>query len=179
MAAVIRATSAGAHSRGGRAKLKVSTTAPRNPSTAQSTTVHRLAVVTMPIRHATIAIPQRTKGQARRSIRPETARSTKDAGSWPRLSAVSEPATRSARPASVRYPGRKALLQKYIRRELQRARTKSPCLNSNSKGPALGRAFAIFLLSSTASSLARDVPAHALLRASSQPSAGLPHHRSW
>ena len=59
-----------------------------------------------------MSAPQMMKGNARRSSRPATASSAKDAGTWPKLRAVSVALIRSGRPAAVRWPGRNALQEK-------------------------------------------------------------------
>ena len=63
-------------------------------------------------RHSRINPPQTINGQARRTNRSAVASSANDAGSWPKLSAVSAALIKSGRPASVRWPGRKVLLAK-------------------------------------------------------------------
>src|SRR5215470_2865156 len=114
IAADKRATSDGAVNSAGSAKPSVITKAPRKPSRPANSTVHALAVVAIPATQASMSAPQRMNGQARRSSELATASSTNEAGSWPKLSAVSALPIKSARPAPVRWPGRKALLQKYM-----------------------------------------------------------------
>jgi hypothetical protein len=108
----MRAISEGLLSSAGSAKPKVITKAPRKPSIPAKKTVHRFAVTAMPTTHNSISAPQTMKGQARRSSLSAIASKANDAGSWPKLSAVSAAPIRSGRPASVRWPGRKPLLQK-------------------------------------------------------------------
>src|SRR5262245_54866544 len=113
IAADIRATSDCAPSSAGSANPSVSTNAPRNPSAAANTMVQALAVLIMPTIQTSIRTPQAMKGQALLSSLPAIPRSTNEAGSWPKLSAVSVAPIRSTRPAPVREPGRNAWLQKY------------------------------------------------------------------
>src|SRR5262245_10896292 len=87
---------------GGRVMARVNTTAPTNPSTPAQATVHRLAVMTIPAKHSSISTPDTTKGHTRRTNLSAVASSAKDAGSWPKLSAVSAALIKSGRPASVR-----------------------------------------------------------------------------
>src|SRR5262249_31907672 len=95
----MRPMSAGALNNGGRVSARVNTTAPRNPSTPAQTTVHRLAVMTMPAKHSRNRTPHTTKGQARRTNLSAVQSRIKDAGSWPKLSAGRAAVVKAGRPA--------------------------------------------------------------------------------
>src|SRR5262249_62064449 len=96
------AASAGAPNGAGGASARENPTAPTTPTPPAQTTVHRLAVLTIPAKHSRTSAPERKKGQPRRTNRPTVASSANDAGSWPKLSAVSAALIKSGRPPSVR-----------------------------------------------------------------------------